>query len=154
MVRLGRKVLLVRDLTDTMYNSDVAVLFVRRLALPKEQIALFRRYLESGKPLVALRTASHAFAVGGNPPDGCDQWRSSGSLYYPSPLKPDATVLMTGSLGDKTEPVTWIRKYKGGRVFYTSLGRLQSQISRTTRSRNDPRCPLRLRPSRAPGMPR
>jgi type 1 glutamine amidotransferase len=49
-------------------------------------------------------------------------WHSTGSLYYTSPIASDATLLMTGSLEDRTEPLTWVRSYKGGRVCYTGLG--------------------------------
>jgi type 1 glutamine amidotransferase len=50
------------------------------------------------------------------------KWHSTGSLYYTSPVAPDATVLMTGSITDRTEPLTWVREYKGGRVVYSGLG--------------------------------
>jgi len=63
----------IRNL-DALEKADVAVLFVRRRALPKEQLQEIRRYLDAGKPLVALRTASHAFDIKGPSPEGCDQW--------------------------------------------------------------------------------
>ncbi len=59
---------------DELKAADVAVLFVRRLAPPKSQLDQFRAYLDSGGPLVALRTASHAFAIHGDVPPGHDQW--------------------------------------------------------------------------------
>ena len=34
---------------------------VRRRALPSEQMALIKEYANSGKPVLGLRTASHAF---------------------------------------------------------------------------------------------
>ncbi len=42
--------------------ADCVVVYVRRLLLPKEQLAALRRYVKAGRPLVGLRTASHAFA--------------------------------------------------------------------------------------------
>jgi type 1 glutamine amidotransferase/nicotinamidase-related amidase len=147
--------------------ADVMVLFARRKALPKEQLDRIRAYLGAGRPLVALRTASHAFSVPGKKtaegtaqwPEfdadvlgghyhghgpnaaGADvgvvaaatahpilagvqpaRWHSPGSLYYASPIDPKATVLLTGSAEERTEPVAWTRSYKNGRVFYTSLG--------------------------------
>jgi type 1 glutamine amidotransferase len=45
-----------------------------------------------------------------------------GSLYYTSPVASDATVLMTGSLGDRTEPLTWTRTCRDARIVYTGLG--------------------------------
>src|SRR5206468_961731 len=48
------------------------VLSVRRRTPAKEQLAAVREYLESGKPLVAIRTASHAF--GARPAEGHAAW--------------------------------------------------------------------------------
>lgn len=42
-------------------SADLLVLSVRRRALPEEQLEIIRAHLEAGKPLVALRTSSHAF---------------------------------------------------------------------------------------------
>jgi type 1 glutamine amidotransferase len=152
--------------TGELEAADCLVLYVRRLALPKEQLDRVRAYLDSGGALVGMRTASHAFnalgkaeagqaewpefdpeVLGGGydghgPNDrGTDvailteradhpilagvepaKWHSAGSLYYTSPVNKDATILMTGSLDDRVEPLTWTRTYKGGRVCYTGLG--------------------------------
>ena len=157
---------------EELENSDLLVLYIRRLALPREQLQRIRTYLDLGKPLVALRTASHAFDVTTLnikvPPGGAEwrtfdqevlggnyhgylsskarievvpqqvehpiltgvepgTWQSSGSLYTPSPIDKQALVLLTGSAEDgrgqqQTEPVAWTRSYRGGRVFYCSLG--------------------------------
>jgi len=148
------------------HAADCLVLYIRRLALPKEQLDRVRKYLESGGALVGMRTASHAFDAHGKAEEGqaewpefdaqvlggnyhghggnqagtdvaiiADQadhpilagvepkkWHSAGSLYYTSPVAEDATVLMTGSLDDRVEPLTWFRTHKGGRVVYTGLG--------------------------------
>lgn len=53
---------------------------------------------------------------------GVTPFRSVGSLYKNEGIAPDCRVLMTGTSPEATEPVTWTREYKGGRVFYTSLG--------------------------------
>ena len=50
------------------------------------------------------------------------EWHSVGSLYYVSPVKEDAEVLLTGSIPDQTEPLLWTRKHNGGNVVYTGLG--------------------------------
>jgi type 1 glutamine amidotransferase len=49
-------------------DADLAVLYVRRRALPREQMKYLRNYIKAGKPLIGLRTASHAFVVGGEKP--------------------------------------------------------------------------------------
>ena len=151
--------------TDELEKADCLVLYIRRLALPKEQLDAVRRYIKAGKPLVALRTACHAFDVrgkalsgqaewpefdpevlGGNyhghgpNPLGSDisivpgkaghpilagikplKWHSTGSLYNVSPIKSDCDLLMTGSAGDETEPITWTRTNRG-RMVFSALG--------------------------------
>jgi nicotinamidase-related amidase/type 1 glutamine amidotransferase len=59
---------------EALRTADVAVLFIRRRALPQQQIDVLRSYLDAGKPLVALRTASHAFSVRGKAPADLAQW--------------------------------------------------------------------------------
>ncbi|MGZ8940148.1 MAG: ThuA domain-containing protein [Limisphaerales bacterium] len=46
---------------EKLAQADLAVLYVRRMTLPENELAEIRKYVESGKPLVALRTSSHAF---------------------------------------------------------------------------------------------
>jgi len=61
---------------DELKSTDVMLLFARRRALPKEQLDKIRAYFDAGKPLVALRTCSHAFTVeaGKKAPPGTDEW--------------------------------------------------------------------------------
>jgi hypothetical protein len=126
---------------DNLDRCDVMVLLTRRLTM-------------AGKPLVGIRTASHAFqnwldldkeVLGGNykmhyPAGpvmgvavtdagkghpilaGVKPFKSQGSLYRNTGLAKDANVLLTGSIPEHTEPIAWTRNYKGGRIFYTSLG--------------------------------
>src|SRR5688500_12638645 len=46
---------------DALKDADLVVLLVRRMTLPEEDLTPIKKYLEAGKPLVALRTSSHAF---------------------------------------------------------------------------------------------
>ncbi len=50
------------------------------------------------------------------------QWHSTGNVYHNQLLDDNATVLMTGTVEDEVEPVSWIRYAGESRVFYTSLG--------------------------------
>ncbi len=62
---------------EALKDADLLVLSVRRRTLPETELALIRSHLAAGKPLVAIRTASHAFALGsgGSPaPAGHVQW--------------------------------------------------------------------------------
>lgn len=56
----------VKDIHDLpgvgqLKSCDVMVVFTRRLELPPEQVAKIRKYMDEGKPVVGIRTASHAF---------------------------------------------------------------------------------------------
>jgi hypothetical protein len=56
---------------EALESADIVVLSVRRRTPPQDQLAVIRSYLKRGKPLVALRTSSHAFALrSGAPPEG------------------------------------------------------------------------------------
>jgi type 1 glutamine amidotransferase/nicotinamidase-related amidase len=157
---------------DTISNmvaletADLAVVYVRRRALPEAQMKYLRGYLEGGKPLVGIRTASHAFDTKGSKSPGCTEWtafdpevlggnynghygknegatnvsildgarnhpvlqgvsdfQSPGWLYRVRPLAAATQVLMMGQVTTRDpEPVAWTHTYKGGRIFYTSLG--------------------------------
>src|SRR5258708_21285460 len=54
---------------EKLKDAELLVVSVRRRVPPPEQLAVVREYLESGKPLVGIRTASHAFALR-DKPDG------------------------------------------------------------------------------------
>jgi type 1 glutamine amidotransferase len=54
------------DNLDSLKSADVLVVFSHRLNLPEEQMAIIRDHWEKGKPIVALRTASHGFQQADN----------------------------------------------------------------------------------------
>jgi putative membrane-bound dehydrogenase-like protein len=139
---------------EQLETCDVAVFFTRRLKITGEQLDRVKKYATSGKPIVAIRTASHGFqnwlemdkeVLGGDYKGhfghdekcelkltdaggkhevlkGVKLFEPTGGLYKNPAVNKDVTVLMTGEFGKEKEPVTWVREYKGGRVFYTSLG--------------------------------
>jgi type 1 glutamine amidotransferase len=50
-------------------------------------------------------------------------FQSDSSLYKVLPLAPSCAPLLIGNWEDKpAEPVAWTNHYKGGRIFFTSLG--------------------------------
>jgi type 1 glutamine amidotransferase len=139
---------------EALDSCDVMVLFTRRLELPMEQLDRVKKYCRAGRPIVGLRTASHAFqnwlaldrevlggSYGGHYGSGpitkidiapgaskhpiltgFKPYETSTTLYKNPRLADDTTLLLTGSIPDHTEPLAWTREYRGGRVFYTSLG--------------------------------
>jgi type 1 glutamine amidotransferase len=46
---------------EQLEQADLLVIMIRRMILPEEQLNRFKKYLDSGKPLIGLRTASHSF---------------------------------------------------------------------------------------------
>ena len=136
---------------EVLDDSDVALLYTRRLKIDGEQLQRIRDYANSGRPIVAVRTASHGFEnwpefdndiLGGDYQrhfpdgpttrvaivkphpllDGVEPFKSPSSLYRNPELAADCDVLLTGTTEDGTQPVAWIRNRDPGRVFYTSLG--------------------------------
>lgn len=51
------------DLEDHINEANVLLISMRRRPLKESQTELIREYLKTGKPLVAIRTTSHAFAT-------------------------------------------------------------------------------------------
>lgn len=49
------------DGLENLEKADIAVLMIRRMTLPEDQLGKIQTYVKAGKPLVGLRTASHAF---------------------------------------------------------------------------------------------
>ena len=62
---------------EKLATADLMILFTRFRALPNEQMQHVDNYLAAGKPLIAIRTATHAF----NFKDTTHQWRHYGFNY-------------------------------------------------------------------------
>jgi type 1 glutamine amidotransferase len=140
---------------EQLDNCDVAFVFIKRMQLKDDQLARFKSYMTSGRPIVAVRTASHAVqtwlefdkeVLGGNYHGhhpmgpvtkvavaaaakqhpilaGVELTAASESLYKNEGHASDIQLLLSGTIpGQPTEALAWTREYKGGRVFYTSLG--------------------------------
>lgn len=60
---------------EVLDDADVCLVSVRRRALPEADLQRIRDFVAAGKPLVGIRTASHAFALrNAEPPAGHDTW--------------------------------------------------------------------------------
>ena len=137
---------------EALADADVMFIFARRMKLIEPQMKLIRAHWEKGKPIVGVRTSSHAFqkadneifdrqVMGGNykghfsdepvkvthlvknhPVLRGVKVFPSGKLYKAGPLANGATVLQQGDIGTDKQNVTWVNTWKSGRTFYTSLG--------------------------------
>lgn len=60
---------------EVLNEADVLVVSVRRRLPKTEQLAAIRKYVAAGKPVIGIRTASHAFSPRkGEPPSGHAMW--------------------------------------------------------------------------------
>lgn len=63
------------DKIGEIADADVLLISVRRRTPPKEQMEVIRAYIAKGKPVVGIRTASHAFVLRtGKPTEGLADW--------------------------------------------------------------------------------
>ena len=137
---------------EALDTADLMIVYTRRVTLPPAQLEHLRKYIAAGRPIIGLRTASHAFqnymefdreVLGGGykghytnsqaeiklaPGRGAHPVLAgvtpliSRKLYKNPTLADDVVVLLEGTTLNNSEPVAWVRERNGGRVFYTSLG--------------------------------
>jgi type 1 glutamine amidotransferase len=118
--------------TEALTDADLAVVFARRRALPPEQMKYLRDYMDSGRPLVGLRTASHAFDARGEAPAGYLEWPKfdpevlGGNYHGHYGRGPICTVTMAA--GTEAHPIL-----AGLQVPFTSNGSLY-EVSPLTES--------------------
>ena len=66
---------------EHLRDADLVIIALRFRCLPDEQMKFFDEYLMSGKPIIGLRTSTHAFRYGGDVEtsyrqySGSDEWR-------------------------------------------------------------------------------
>lgn len=99
---------------EALRDADLLVLSVRRRTPPQAELALIRAHLDAGKPLVGIRTASHAFALAkGTPAAGRAQWPEFdtevlGVRYVGDSSNEDGTDLSTTPRAEQHEILTGV----------------------------------------------
>lgn len=86
---------------QTVWDADILAIFCRRLALPPDQLTIIKNHVNAGKPVVALKTANHGFAVRGPFVPGHFPWwefvadvlGAENRGYTPRPFGTDVTVV-------------------------------------------------------------
>lgn len=97
---------------DVLRDADLLLLSVRRRNLSDQQMGLIRDFLAKGKPLVGIRTASHAFFQSKQTeplPDGVSEWRTFdpeilGGNYH-GHLKPSIATFAQVQKGENPHPI-------------------------------------------------
>lgn len=60
---------------DSIADADLLILSVRRRTPPEEQLSAIRKFITAGKPVIGIRTSSHAFHLRNErPADGLADW--------------------------------------------------------------------------------
>jgi len=96
---------------DALDTADMIVLFTRFRALPDEQMQHFENYLKTGKPLIGIRTATHAFNFD---KDSISNFAQYGNYYQ----------------GDKTEWKDGFGRLVLGEKWHTHHGHHKHQSTR------------------------
>ncbi len=134
---------------ETLSKYDGLVIYANHEVLSKEQEAAMKSFLDSGKGLIPLHSATGCFknsdwyiqTIGGQfashgegeftssivAPNqeimqGLSPFSTWDETYVHQRINPDMTVLIERVEGDKHEPYTWIRNVGKGRVFYSAYG--------------------------------
>lgn len=68
---------------DNLRDADLMLVSVRRRTLPTEQLAVIRDFISQGKPVIGIRTASHAFSLRNKkPPEGRTDWQDFDQVVF------------------------------------------------------------------------
>jgi putative membrane-bound dehydrogenase-like protein len=141
------------DLNDlnaaNLRKYDGLMIYANHDGIPAEQEKALKDYVEGGKALIPIHSASFCFrnsdwyveAVGAQFKShkadsfsteivkaehpvmkGLSEFETWDETYVHSKINPDMEVLMERVEGDHREPWTWVRKQGEGRVFYTAYG--------------------------------
>lgn len=101
---------------DALQTADLMVCFLRFRHLPDSQMAKFVDYVESGRPVIGLRTATHAFDYDRDQKDNFSKWAWRGPHND-----------FKGGFGRQVLGETWIDHY-GGYHGQSTLGNIVPEM--------------------------
>lgn len=81
---------------EALQHADLLILFTRFRDLPEDQMEEIVKYVDSGRPIIGMRTATHAFNMKGGHPFAGYSWNSTG---------------WDGGFGRQVLGETWIAHY-------------------------------------------
>lgn len=133
---------------ERVADADVLLVSVRRRPLPKAELDAIRNYLKAGKPLVGIRTTSHAFAARPGTPvaDGLDQWPAFdtevlGGKYDGHYANRDGTDVTFASHAQKHPILTGIRQasfHSGGTLYRCTAKSTATLLNGVTTDKGKP----------------
>jgi nicotinamidase-related amidase len=95
-------------------DADALLVSVRRKPLKKEDLDVVRRFVYSGKPVLGIRTASHAFSLRNGESPGLEQWKEYDAYTHGGNY--------TNHYSNKL--ITSVRGREKDQVIFTSKGSL------------------------------
>jgi type 1 glutamine amidotransferase/nicotinamidase-related amidase len=100
---------------EVLNEADLAVISVRRRVLPPAQMAIIRKFVAAGKPVVGVRTASHAFCLAGDAktPRGYLAWKEFDGEVFGGHY--------TGHHGEGVKVKVEVAKGAGGHAILTGV---------------------------------
>lgn len=134
---------------ENLSKYDGLVIYANHDVLSKEQESAMKSFVESGKGLIPLHSATGCFknsdwyieTIGGQFAShgegeftsefeapghailqGLEPFNTWDETYVHQRINPDMTVLTERVEGEHHEPYTWVRNVGKGRVFYTAYG--------------------------------
>lgn len=134
---------------ENLGKYDGLIIYANYNELPKDKEAVLQRFVEKGKGLIPLHSASGCFrdsewyvrTIGGAFEShktgtfkntivdrshpvmaGIDEFETWDETYVHKNLNPDIIVLGERIDGERREPYTWVRTEGKSRVFYTAYG--------------------------------
>lgn len=114
---------------EVLNEADIALISVRRRTLAPDRLKIVRDFVAAGKPVVGVRTASHAFCLRNDPaPDGLADWPEFDAQVFGGHYtnhhgnKLIATVSVLDGVGDHPilHGVTRGSFQSGGSLYMTS----------------------------------
>jgi nicotinamidase-related amidase len=87
---------------EVLEEADAVILSVRRKALKPEQMAIVRRFVAAKKPVIGIRTSSHAFALrdGVKTPEGYEAWPTFDVDVFGAQYRGDFQTKPTTTIGE------------------------------------------------------
>lgn len=104
------------DGLDQLPQADLLVVFARRLDLPEDQMKPIRQHWEQGKPIIGIRTASHAFQENDNRTFDRQVLGGNYQGHYG-----DGSVQVTALAGAEDHPVLrGVKDFTSGKLYKES----------------------------------
>jgi nicotinamidase-related amidase/type 1 glutamine amidotransferase len=99
----------IPGLAEALGGANLLFISMRRRAMPEADLAAVRKYLDAGRPILGIRTASHAFDTKGKHPAGRGEWPEFDAQVLGGNYKghhgPGTTTTVTAAAGAEAHAI-------------------------------------------------